>query len=201
MDRLEEENMESNYDENLNENIFFKTLKTEQNELYQKCLMEGWLICVPRVGSLPKYSFTSADFFSHILIPSDELPESHFRSLNDTEVRICNKVLTIESSDSLEPFSTHILFEETYYTEDFLKYKVLCVEVPLDQYPDSGRGESGIITISTLRDCIDLLWTEGSREILVLIDEMVSNFISSHNDLETKPLQVITFQHFLLLDL
>ena len=66
--------MESSYDEDLNENSFFQMLRTDYNDLFLKAILEGWVICVPRSGSLPKYTLTHEDFFSHILIPSDELP-------------------------------------------------------------------------------------------------------------------------------
>lgn len=181
--------MESTYDEDLDDNIFFQMMKNEYSELFHKATLEGWLICVPRAGSMPKYSLTYNDFFSHILIPSDELPETHFRTLSDKEVRISNKVISVESTDLSVPFSVHILFEETYYTEDMMKYKVLCVETPMCQPPEGVKAESGIVNVNTLRDCVDLLWTESCKEVLEKMDDIVNKFLSANNALEFESLQ------------
>lgn len=183
--------MESNYDEDLNDNIFYQILQKNHLELFEKATVDGWIICVPRSGSLPKYALNHEDFFNHILIPSDELPETHFRTLNDKDVRICNRVVTVEPGNNSSPFSTHVLFEETFYTEDMLKYKVLCVDSPLEQFPNKFQSESDIVLIETLRDCIDLIWTEsGSKTVLESMDEAISNFLTRNQRLEFKPLQV-----------
>jgi len=183
--------MESNYDEDLNDNIFFQVLQQSHLELFDKATLDGWVICVPRAGSLPKYALSHEDFFNHILIPSDELPETHFRTLNDKDVRICNRLVTVEPGNNSSPFSTHVLFEETFYTEDMLKYKVLCIDSPLEQFPNKLKSETDIVVIETLRDCIDLIWTEsGSKDILEKMDESIAMFLSRNNRLEFKPLQV-----------
>ncbi|KAJ9574849.1 hypothetical protein L9F63_007974 [Diploptera punctata] len=184
--------MEAAYDEDLNENSFFQILQTDHNELYQKATTEGWIICVPRTGSLPKYTLSDEDFFSHILIPSDELPESHFRTLNDREVKICNRLITVERNDISQPYSTHILFEETFYTSELSKYKVLCVENPLERHQDtSGQtDESKLVIVQGLRDCIDFLWTEsGGKEVLEKMEEAINNFLTVNKILEFEPLQ------------
>lgn len=181
--------MESSYDEDLNDNVFFQTLRTDYGELFEKATVEGWIICVPRAGSMPKFALSYNEFFSHILIPSFELPETHFRSLNDKDVRINNRVISVETSDFAVPFSIHILFEETFYTEDMLKYKVLCIETPMCLSPDCYKAESGVINVNTLRDCVDLLWTESSKEVLEKMDEHISSFLSNNDDLEIEPLQ------------
>uniref|UniRef100_A0A146LTI8 Ankyrin repeat domain-containing protein 27 n=1 Tax=Lygus hesperus TaxID=30085 RepID=A0A146LTI8_LYGHE len=180
--------MESNYDEDLSENVFFHELQSEFYELFEKATLEGWIICVPRAGSMPKYALTANDFFSHILIPNDELPETHFRTLNDKDVKISNRVIFVEC-DVGSTFSSHVLFEETFYTNDMLKYKVLCVEHPLQQYCDGVRTESGITTVHTLRDCIDLLWTESSKDVLERMDDCIAQFLVANEKLEFMPLQ------------
>lgn len=168
--------------------MLFQELQNEFFELFEKATLEGWIICVPRAGSMPKYSFDANDFFSHILIPNDELPETHFRTLNDKEVKISNRVIFVES-DVGSTFSSHVLFEETFYTNEMLKYKVLCVEYPLQQYSDGVRAESGITTVQTLRDCIDLLWTESCKEVLEKMDECIGQFLTANERLEFMPLQ------------
>ncbi|XP_046408906.1 ankyrin repeat domain-containing protein 27-like [Ischnura elegans] len=180
--------MECNYDEDLNENLFFRTLQNENEELFHKSTSEGWVICVPRAGSFPSNTLTHDDFFSHILIPSDELPESHFRTLNDKEVTVCNRVVTVESGMS-KPVVSRVLFEETYYTDDLLKYRVLCLENPLERQKIADSG-CEILMVRTLRDCIDLIWTKssGGRELLEKMDEAVKSFLDSNPDMEKRPL-------------
>ncbi|GFG32780.1 hypothetical protein Cfor_06303 [Coptotermes formosanus] len=186
--------MEVSYDEDLDENSFFQILRTDYNDLFLKAALEGWVICVPRSGSLPKYTLTHEDFFSHILIPSDELPGSHFRTLSDKEVRVCNRLITVEQNDISRPYSTHILFEETFYTDDLLKYKVLCVESPLERHADFSCGqydETRILTVQTLRDCIDLLWTQSAgKEVLEKMDQAILNFLTVNSSLELETLQI-----------
>ncbi|XP_071442266.1 ankyrin repeat domain-containing protein 27-like [Hetaerina americana] len=180
--------MECNYDEDLNENPFFKSLQTENEELFLKSTSEGWVICVPRAGSFPTNPLTHDDFFSHILIPSDELPGSHFRTLNDKEVTVCNRVVTVESEVS-KPIISRVLFEETFYTDDLLKYRVLCVESPLERQRITENG-CEIVMVRTLRDCIDLVWTKsaGGRELLEKMDEAIKGFVESNPDLDKRPL-------------
>lgn len=175
--------MESTYDEDLSENIFFKALKTEHSELFEKATQEGWIICIPRVCSLPKYALTYEDFFNHILIPSEELPETHFRTLDDQEIRICNRIISIEA-DGGTSFSTQILFEETYYTDEMLKYKVLCIDNPLDINLEN-TNDTSISNIQTLRDCIDLLWTESKgKAIFEKMDEAIKIFLLTNSQFE-----------------
>ncbi|XP_018905298.2 ankyrin repeat domain-containing protein 27 [Bemisia tabaci] len=183
--------MESCYDEDLSENIFLEKLQTDHIELFDKAICDGWVICVPRSGSFAKYAFTHDDFFNHILIPSDELPETHFRTLNNKDIRICNKLITLEPSDISKPFTTHILFEETFYTEEYLKYKLLCIERPLEPCQIGDEIKSSFVSVQTLRDCIDLLWTESAgKSILEKMDEIINEFLEANHDLEYKTLQV-----------
>jgi hypothetical protein len=185
-----EEIMEYTYDEDLNENQFFQVLQSEQPELFQQATLEGWVICVPRAGSLPKYTLTDEDFYNHILIPSDELPESHFRTLTDKEVRVCNRIITVEN-EAAKPFNINILFEETFYNDDMFKYKVLCVECPLEPKSSSNNpSDLGLTNLQSLRDCIDLLWTESmGKEVMQQLDQAAIAFKESHSDLENESLQ------------
>ncbi|XP_059472246.1 ankyrin repeat domain-containing protein 27-like isoform X2 [Neocloeon triangulifer] len=182
--------MECAYDEDLNENAFFQVLQADHQELFQKATLEGWVICVPRSGALPKYPLTDEDFLSHILIPSDELPESHFCSLLDRQVKVLDRMITAEGDDG-RTFSTNILFEETCYTDELYKYKVLCLESLLEQHSCSGHAISNpLISLGSLRDCIDFLWTESSGQpVLEKLDESIEGFLTSQPDLEEEPLQ------------
>jgi len=180
--------MELNYDEDVTENVFFRVLQDEHKEIFEKATMEGCVICVPRSGSLSKFAISLNDILSHILVPSDELPESHFRTLNEKDVKICNRIISVEHNDISRPYNTHILFEETFYTDDGLKYKVLCIERPLEMSGENVR--MGIVAVQSLWDCIDLLWTESAgREVLEKIDELIVGFLSVNQGLELEPLQ------------
>ncbi|CAB3368426.1 Hypothetical predicted protein [Cloeon dipterum] len=183
--------MECTYDEDLNENAFFQLLQTDHQELFQKATLEGWVICVPRAGALPKYPLTDEDFLTHILIPSDELPESHFCSLLDRQVKVLDRVITSEGDDG-RTFSTTILFEETCYTSELYKYKVLCLENLLEQHSCSGHAlTNSLISLGSLRDCIDFLLSEdGGQLALEKLDEAIQGFLNSQPDLEAEPLQV-----------
>jgi ankyrin repeat domain-containing protein 27 len=183
--------MECLYDEDLNQNVFFQLLQSEHQDLFQKATLEGWVICIPRIGALPKYPLTDEDFLSHILIPSDELPESHFCSLTDRQVKVLDRVITAEAEDG-RTYSTNILFEETCYTDELYKYKVLCLESILEAHSCAGHSVSQtLISLSSLRDCIDFLWAESSGQpVLEKLDESVQAFLSSQPELEEESLQV-----------
>ncbi|XP_013199735.2 ankyrin repeat domain-containing protein 27 [Amyelois transitella] len=173
--------MDGGYDEIISENPFFVEFKNEYSELFQHCLSQCWVICVPRIGSLTTRTFTVEDFCAHILVPSDELPETHYSTLTEKQVTVTNKVITLEVTKGL-PLQSHILFEETFYTEDFNKYKVWCIEAPLE--PTSLTGENSISKeyLTSLNDCIDLLWTQAAgRQVLDQIEQNVKVFLKKNS--------------------
>lgn len=51
------------------------------------------------------------------------LSGTHFHTLTDKQVRLCNRALTIDN-DVAKPRTLHLLFEETFYTDDLNKYHV-----------------------------------------------------------------------------
>lgn len=172
--------MDTMYDEIMSDNPFFIELKNEYSNLFQHCISQSWIICVPRIGSLTTRVFTVEDFCAHILIPSDELPESHYSTLTEKQVTVTNKVITLEVTKGL-PFQSHILFEETFYTEDFIKYKVWCIESPLE--PTTLIGDNTIAKdyLTSINDSIDLLWTQAAgRQVLDQIEHSVQLFLKKH---------------------
>lgn len=174
--------MDGSYDENLSENPFYAEFKNEYGNLFQHCISQSWIICVPRVGCSSSRVYTVEDFCAHILVPSDELPETHYNTLTEKQVTVVNKVITVEVTKGL-PLQSHILFEETFYTEDFMKYKVWCIETPLE--PSTATGSS-IATdyISSINDCIDLLWTQAAgRQVLDQIEHSVKEFLKKNPSL------------------
>ncbi|NP_001166968.1 putative VPS9-ankyrin repeat-containing protein [Bombyx mori] len=175
--------MDGTYDEIVSENPFFLELKNEYANLFQHCLSESWIICVPRIGSLTSRVFTVEDFCAHLLVPSDELPETHFNTLTEKQVTVLNKVITVEVSKGL-PLQSHILFEETFYTEDFMKYKVWCIESPLEPTKTTDDAVVSKEYLSGINDCIDLLWTQAAgRQVLDNIEQNVETFLKKHSNL------------------
>ncbi|CAK1595983.1 unnamed protein product [Parnassius mnemosyne] len=173
--------MEGAYDEIISDNPFFRDLKNEYTNLFQHCITQSWIICVPRVGILNTRVFTVEDFCAHILVPSDELPETHYSTLTEKQVTVTNKVITLEVTKGL-PLQSHILFEETFYTEDFIKYKVWCIESALEP---STTTSDNVVTkdcLLSINDCIDLLWTQAAgRHVLDQIEQNVQIFLKKHS--------------------
>lgn len=184
------------YDEDLNENSFLQLLRTDYQDLFERAVSEGWMICVPRQGALPKYAMSQEDFMGNILVPNDEcLSEGasqtqgyKWRTLTDKTVILKGNVLMLE--DNLDStHSVHILFDETFY-DDIQKYKVLCVEDSLCASRLVGDCTNSLIQILSLRDCIDLLWTETAGDnALEKLDRLVRKFLSDNLNLEEETLQ------------
>lgn len=175
--------MEGTYDENISENPFFVEFKTEFADLFQHCISQSWIICVPRISSLTTRVYTVEDFCAHVLVPSDELPETHYNTLTEKQLTVVNKVITLEVTKGL-PLQSHILFEETFYTEDFIKYNVWCIETPLE--PSAMRGDNTVAAdyLMSINDCIDLLWTQAAgRQVLDQIEFSVQQFLKKNPSL------------------
>ncbi|KAK4315605.1 hypothetical protein Pmani_013169 [Petrolisthes manimaculis] len=180
------------YDEDLSENSFFQALVKEYVEVFERAVEGRWVICVPRAGALPKYALAQDDILSHILIPSEELPETHYRTLTEKSVVVKGNVLVVENSVA-NPLSVHILFDETFYDDDLRKYKVLCLEEPLyASHAFSNQGSTGLVTLYSLRDCIDLLWTEaGGEKVLQQLNNLISQFLNTSYQVEEQSLQCL----------
>nr|XP_021183196.2 ankyrin repeat domain-containing protein 27 [Helicoverpa armigera] len=175
--------MDGSYDEIISDNPFFVELKTEYVNLFQHCITQSWVICVPRIGSLTTRVFTIEDFCAHLLVPSDELPETHYSTLTEKQVTVTNKVITLELTKGL-PLQSHILFEETFYTEDFIKYKVWCIETPLEPTVNFSDNTISKEYLTSINDCIDLLWTQAAgRQVLDQIENSVQSFLKTHPSL------------------
>lgn len=176
--------MDGNYDENLSENTFFKFLKCEYDTVFQKAAFENWIICVPCSESLEKYELNEHNALTHVLVPSDELPETHFQTLNDQEVRIYDKVVRLVSICHDVP----ILFTETFYADN-QRYEVLCLERPLNYNAENCRFNLRIYPVKSLRDCIDLLLLESidGSTLVEKLDEIIKQFLFlSSKDFFTK---------------
>lgn len=178
------------YDEDLSENSFFQVLQREYVEVFDRAVVSGWIICVPRTGALPKYALAQDDILGHILVPSEELPDTHFRTLTERSVVLNENVLVLENNVS-NPLSVHILFDETFYDDDMRKYKVMCLEDPLyASHAFAPSSCTGLVKLYSLRDCIDLLWTEaGGERALEQLDIIIKQFLRKNQELEEETLQ------------
>lgn len=180
---------ESFYDEDLTENVFYQELKIEYKNLIDRATKEGWVICVPKVGSFEDSQLTDDDFLCHILVPNEETPQI-YQTLSGKKAVVSDKLVTIED-DTSPILQTCILFEETFYTQDLAKYKVWCVECLLNQSDISSSSKnSSTSSVLTLKDCVDFLWTESlCKNILEQLDLVINDFLIKYTNLHTLNLQ------------
>lgn len=82
------------YDENLSQNAFFRKLQSDHKIIIETAPLENWIICIPRAATIQTPHLSSSDFLlAHVLIPNEELPQSHFTSLSGIDVRLEQKRL------------------------------------------------------------------------------------------------------------
>ena len=103
------------YDEDLSRNDFFRAIQSfEKGEWFQDGVDKGWIFCIPKSPSLPKRSkddtkgtketikdpkyhdqFDTNILMQHILIPSEESPDTYFVTLEGRDVRITGNIVTL----------------------------------------------------------------------------------------------------------
>ena len=102
------------YDEDLSRNDFFRAIQSfEKGERFQNGVDKGWIFCIPKSSSLPRSSkddtkgakeatndpkyhaqFNIKILMQHILIPSEESPDTYFVTLEGNDVRITGNIVT-----------------------------------------------------------------------------------------------------------
>ena len=121
--------MNFDYEENLQSNPFFKKIMDNHNSLINEIQQSNWVILIPKRAQISDECLKSNEFLlSHVLLPSEDLPKTHFTNLVGVDVTIDDKFLRIKSEKAR---SSLILFEEMFYTKDLQKFKILCIETPL----------------------------------------------------------------------
>lgn len=115
--------METSYDEDLSENPFLRVLRQDYASIFERAVDQGWIVCVPRCGSFTKSALVEDDFLAHILVPQEESFGTNFWTLSGKEVKVRNRVLSVEY-DIAKPCCAHLLFEETFYTDNRSKYSL-----------------------------------------------------------------------------
>ena len=103
------------YDEDLSRNDFFRAIQSlEKGEWFQNGVDKGWIFCIPKSSSLPRSSkddtkgtkettkepkyhdqFDIKILMQHILIPSEESPDTYFVTLEGNNVRITGNIVTL----------------------------------------------------------------------------------------------------------
>ena len=80
------------YDEDLTKNPLYLELKDVHGEVLKEAILNQWIICLPRTPTLTLHKqddcFDPHFVMRHILVASDDLPETHFRALDDRQVSI-----------------------------------------------------------------------------------------------------------------
>lgn len=175
--------MNCQYDEDIQENVFFKELIANHTDLLEKCIKEKWIVCVPRKGTFSS-SITVEDVLDHILIPDVQF---NYTTLSKKEIIVKSKFI-IPRNDDLCNNNVPVLFEEIFYSENGNKYTVWCIDRPLNV--DYCRTVERINCLTNLIDCVDFLWSESlDGNVLEQIYVLCEDFFINNNDLVTRGLQ------------
>lgn len=169
--------MDAQYDEDLSLNLFYRKLQTDHQIFLETAPIEGWIVCVPRSGSINEKCLTDQEFLlAQILVPNEELAETHFTNLNCADIRLNGRQLMTGG------LMAAILFEELVYTKDGLKYKIWCIDKPLCDtrpygvVPDDNFGK--LVTIRKLQDAVEFIRSVAKpRYVFSKIDATVQNFV------------------------
>ncbi|XP_074099304.1 ankyrin repeat domain-containing protein 27-like [Cotesia typhae] len=170
--------MEASYDENLSENIFLRTLETNYPEIFKKTIDNNWIICVPRTGSFQNnYIINENDVSGHVLIPQSHQDDSEHTHQLQHHHQIFQTIADHEFNNK----SSRLLFEETFYTNNLLKYTVWCIERPLT--PGSLNSDNDVVILSNVGDCMNFLWTEvDDKNVFRDLDNLIEAFENSHKN-------------------
>lgn len=178
--------MLAQYDEDLQNNLFYKEILRKHQDIVNKVVEEGWIICIPRAGSTTS-CITIDDVLDHILVPDIELPASHYSTLSKQRVVVQNKIIKVKSHSKAH--NVQILFEETFYNADMFKYTVWCIEQPLNGKICCDERNNFHVLV-TLQDCIEFLCINAGDSILSQIQVLCQNFMKEHADFTNCSLNV-----------
>lgn len=183
--------MESHYDENLNNSPFLKKLVKRHPVIIELAPEQMLVICIPRHGSYQINEIDDEDLLSHVLVPNADLPETHFNTDHGDAVLQDRKL--IFRTKTGRTFEVNLLFEEIFYTKNFTKYKVWCIDRPLltettckvdSNDKTSLSSAHPLYHVTNLKEAVNLLWSElqGNhlKNSLKKIDASIGNF-RKHN--------------------
>jgi hypothetical protein len=108
------------YDEDLETNPFFVAIRRDYPDLFQQSLSEGFLIAVPRRGSVVAGSmnFDRDDILRHILVANDDFDLTRFHTLDGVAVVVVSdgdtvKVICDESDSDVAAMQSRLNCDET----------------------------------------------------------------------------------------
>uniref|UniRef100_A0A182W2R8 VPS9 domain-containing protein n=1 Tax=Anopheles minimus TaxID=112268 RepID=A0A182W2R8_9DIPT len=172
-----------NYDEDISANGYYQRLLNDHYSILETATVEGWIVCVPRFGSFSQQCLVDQEFaLAHILVPNEELPETHFFNLNFLQLKLDERALTFGD------VRVRILFEEIFY-RDGLKYKVWCIERPLHDmkkygvYAEDDFSLGRFLGIGSLTEAVEFIRTAAKKkDIFGRMDGKVQQFVRAHED-------------------
>ncbi|XP_052869868.1 ankyrin repeat domain-containing protein 27-like [Anopheles cruzii] len=173
------------YDEDISANGYYARLLSDHFSIVETATVEGWIICVPRVGSFSDQCLVDQEFaLAHVLVPNEELPETHFFNLNFQQLKLDERSLVFANG-----LSVRILFEEIFY-RDGLKYKVWCVERPLHDmkkygtYAEDDLSLGRFLGIGSLTEAVEFIRTAAKKkDIFGRMDAKVAAFVRANGDM------------------
>ncbi|XP_036144364.1 ankyrin repeat domain-containing protein 27 [Monomorium pharaonis] len=177
------------YDEDLSENRFLRELRDEHGAMFERAVQESWIVCVPRSGSFAGRKLRKDDIKAHILIPGNQdRSVARFSNLNGREILLEDRVLYIGQDDA-ERYSSRLLFEEVFYSDDFHKCYVWCIERPLEA--SMYVSDNCMSVITNLQEAVNFLQAELlDRQLCENFETKIKDFLHANKHLECKSLQV-----------
>uniref|UniRef100_A0A182NSF2 VPS9 domain-containing protein n=1 Tax=Anopheles dirus TaxID=7168 RepID=A0A182NSF2_9DIPT len=172
-----------NYDEDISANGYYQRLLSDHYSILETATVEGWIVCVPRFGSFSEQCLVDQEFaLAHILVPNEELPETHFFNLNFLQLKLDERALAFGD------VRVRILFEEIFY-RDGLKYKVWCIERPLHDmkkygtYAEDDLSLGRFLGIGSLTESVEFIRTAAKKkDIFSRMDGKVQQFLRANAD-------------------
>ncbi|XP_035725103.1 ankyrin repeat domain-containing protein 27-like [Vespa mandarinia] len=180
--------MEINYDEDVSQNPFLEKLRNFYEPTLRLAAHEGWIVCVPRCGTFTKDVLYKEDVEEHILIPDYDMSKTSFRSLSNKNVKLLNRILTV-NYETPNSYPLRLLFEETFYNEDSWKYRIWCIECPINCETLSSHNHLTIIT--NHQDAINLLWSELDEKVYTALEVNLKEFQKIYLNIEKPSLETL----------
>ncbi|KYQ96898.1 hypothetical protein DLAC_04215 [Tieghemostelium lacteum] len=115
-------------DEDLNQNIFYKTIKSKFPKVFQLVESKLYTLCIPQYSSLYGMNISQKVVESHILVESKYYQSEYDALSNDESYIIENGILVLKRDATKR---VKILFDEICYNKEFKSYRLLCIEAPL----------------------------------------------------------------------
>ena len=119
----------SNHEDNLVDNPFWQVLQAKYEQLFDDIAGKPFIICCPTAASMTLCNIDRSFIYTHIL-KSSPYYEDEFVTLNNEVVLIKNKEI-LTRQGFRESRCPKIIYEETYYDENFVGYRVVRLSYPL----------------------------------------------------------------------